>query len=362
MSSAGSAIDRFIKRSRGILESDVCQVDRRLKHLLKQSPLREELLSQFAALGCTLQPGSTVLSVGGWKWRIRGRRRTYVVRDRGDHLLVSRERVPAVSSLVGWTRRVLSRTSSTVRNQVFYATASARKRYVDRPTRKLINVGAGRWYVPDWRVIDYTGDWYRYGRRFVDYPLDLMTKTPFPFGDESVDLFYSEHVFEHFPNDVTAFTFAQMHRTLKRGGGFRIVVPDADLLWERYRHRDEHFFEPWMNRYNATLTEAFIILVGYREAPLDERAVERDFETLDRATFFDRYTTNLRYDYSRAGEHINWFNFEKMKRLLEDAGFGSVALSSPQQSRFPEIRGKGFDTRPHYSLHVDALKGPASSG
>jgi hypothetical protein len=50
---------------------------------------------------------------------------------------------------------------------------------------------------------------------------------------------------------------------------------------------------------------------------------------------------------------------EKLARLLSDAGFASVELSSPQMSRFPETKGTKFDTRPTYSLHIDARKGDA---
>lgn len=359
---AGGPIEYVVTRSRGMLERDVSRIDRRLKRLLKESPLPGEVLSAFAGAGCTLDPDVAVQAMGGWKWRIATRGATYVVRDRGDHLLLSVERYPLVSGLIGRTGRASTRMSSAVRNHVFYATASARKRYLDRPSRKLINVGAGRWYVPGWKVIDYTADWYRYDPGFVDYPLDLTKKTRFPFEDDSVDLFYSEHVFEHFPDDVAVFAFAEIHRCLRPGGGFRIVVPDADVLYEKFADRDERFFSPWMNKYNATLTEAFILLVGYRETPLDEQAVERDFQALDEAAFFDRYTADLRYDYAKAGQHINWFNFDKMRSVLRSAGFEDVTLSSPQASRFPEIRGRRFDTRPHYSLHVDALKQPGRSG
>jgi len=41
---------------------------------------------------------------------------------------------------------------------------------------------------------------------------------------------------------------------------------------------------------------------------------------------------------------------------LLGAGFTVVAHSEPQGSRFTQIRGPKFDTRPSYSLHVDAVK------
>jgi predicted SAM-dependent methyltransferase len=354
--SLGARIGNLARHARTFLENELFRIDPGLKRGLREHPLPETLRSAFAAHGHPLETTSAVVSASGWKWKIRSAGATYVVRNEGGHLSVSRERMPRLSQFIAKTLQVATKMFTAMRNRVFYVTAAVRKRYLDHPDKMMVNVGAGRWYVPGWKVVDYTGDWYRYGAGFVDYPLDLMKKGRFPFADESVDLFYSEHVFEHFPNDVAAFTFGELYRSLRSGGGVRIVVPDADILYAKFRARDERFFKPWMGSYNATLHEAFIVLVGFRDEPIDAGSVEHDFETLDEAAFFDRYTADLQYDYSRAGEHVNWFNFDKMRRMLHDAGFATVERSAPQSSRFPEIRGQRFDTRPHYSLHVDAVK------
>jgi len=353
---AGVSLGSFTRLARSPLEVELFTADRKLKHLLKQGPISKIIADEFTAHGHHLDPRSAVVSSSGWKWRLRSGGRCYVIRDAKDRLEVSVERLPILGSLLSSTMAFVTGRMATASSRLFYAKAAFRKRHLDRPKKVLINVGAGKWYEPDWKVLDYSGSWYQYSEKFVDYPVDLMRMVPFPFDDRSVDLFYSEHVFEHFPNEVGAFSFREMYRSLKPGAGVRLVVPDADLLYEKFRMRDERFFEPWMEKYNATLPEAFVILVGYPEEPLRDEVVVRDFATLDKAVFFDRYTANLRYDYTRAGEHINWFNFEKMRQMLNAAGFGTVIRSSFQASRFPEIRGPRFDTRPHYSLHVDAIK------
>jgi hypothetical protein len=42
--------------------------------------------------------------------------------------------------------------------------------------------------------------------------------------------------------------------------------------------------------------------------------------------------------------------------MLTESGFDNIFHSAPQESLFEQIRGIGFDTRPQYSLHVDAKK------
>jgi SAM-dependent methyltransferase len=177
-----------------------------------------------------------------------------------------------------------------------------------------------------------------------------------PFADASVSLFYSEHVFEHLTDECCQHAFREMQRALVPGGGVRIVVPDADILYEKLRARDEAFFRPLMFGRPATLAEAFLIIIAQPRKPFDERLFFADLESLPREEFLNRCRAGLRYDYARAGEHINWFNFEKLRAMLLAAGFTVVEHSEPQGSRFTQIRGPKFDTRPSYSLHVDAVK------
>jgi hypothetical protein len=147
-----------------------------------------------------------------------------------------------------------------------------------------------------------------------------------------------------------------VHRSLVQGGGFRIVVPDADLIYEKLAKGDVSFFRNWMERDNVSLAEAFRVLIGHPRDPLDEDEFRQKLATLPKMAFLDWCKEGLEYDLQRTGEHINWFNFEKMKSMLQQAGFSQIHLSAAQQSIFYEARGLRFDTRPSYSLHVDCIK------
>ena len=122
-------------------------------------------------------------------------------------------------------------------------------------------------------MLDHQGQWYRYPPFFVDVEHDLTSDRPLPFPDASVDRFYSEHTFEHFSDAVGARVFAEMRRCLALDGGVRIVVPDAALVWRKFGERDARFFARWMRLHDATLTEAFLILIGHPREPVDEQTM-----------------------------------------------------------------------------------------
>jgi hypothetical protein len=190
----------------------------------------------------------------------------------------------------------------------------------------------------------------------VDFHHDLTSNRPFPFADGSVHLFYSEHVFEHLREEWCEHIFREVHRSLENGGGFRIVVPDADLIYDRLVSQDATFFKSWMDRDSASIAESFRHLVGRSQAPLDEADFSHRLSAMPKEELLDWCKEGLEYDLERTGEHINWFNFDKLKRMLEAAGFTCVRRCEAQQSQFPEARGPRFDTRAWYSVHVECVK------
>jgi SAM-dependent methyltransferase len=261
--------------------------------------------------------------------------------------------VRTVSGAVDYCRfDLLSR----LHDHLFFIGASVGKALSEKPTKVMVNIGAGKWHQKGWKVLDYSGKWYRYQRLFLDYSCDMMTTKRLPFNDESVFLFFSEHVLEHLPDDRVQFILGELHRALRSGGGLRIVVPDAELIYERFRAKEESFFHDWMFEKDATLEEVFLILIAHPRQPFEETELWEDLFRLPRDAFLDKLTKRLKYDYARAGEHINWFSYDKLRRMLTSAGFDRVYRSEPQQSRMQEIRGPAFDTRPSWSLHVDALR------
>ena len=88
-----------------------------------------------------------------------------------------------------------------------------------------VELGAGGTTRQGWISIDLAG---------ADINLDL-TKSHLPFSDNSVDCFYSSHVFEHFsyPEPMLSI-LRECCRCLKKGGSFSICVPNAAIYVDAY--------------------------------------------------------------------------------------------------------------------------------
>lgn len=75
---------------------------------------------------------------------------------------------------------------------------------------------------------------------------DIVHCHPLP--DESVDSYQVEDVFEHIPYEKLEYVVADIHRILKKGGLFRLSVPDyrCDILYERSEkdHDGNIVFDP----------------------------------------------------------------------------------------------------------------------
>ena len=67
-----------------------------------------------------------------------------------------------------------------------------------------------------------------------------MTKR-FPFPEQSVDYFHTEHMIEHVPLSSAQFVMNECYRTLKPGGKIRIATPDIMKLARLLLDPDELF-------------------------------------------------------------------------------------------------------------------------
>ncbi len=347
-----AALEKFVLSR---LETRVGDLSPVLRGVLKLNRLHNALPAALRDIGVTVAPDTRIQTLDPYHWEIVSGTDRFLVRDRGDRLEVAREIHPLTELLLRKTWSTLRTIPLKTRKWAFLKRAMISKRWENHRGPLRVNLGAGPWHVPGWRVLDHEGPWYRYPRHFVDFECDLTTASRLPFNDRSVDLFYSEHVLEHFPQSVCARILREMARCLASGRGARIVVPDAELVCERFLAKDRAFFAHWMQTHNASMTEAFLILVGQPRDLLDAEDVERRFRMLPRVEFLDGVCDGLLYNPEHAGEHINWFDFEKLSGMLRAAGFRKVLRSVPGGSVFPEMQDRRFDTRPHYSLHVDAL-------
>jgi predicted SAM-dependent methyltransferase len=152
----------------------------------------------------------------------------------------------------------------------------------------------------------------------VDLALDLRRRLPFP--DASVDLCYSEHFFEHLFPDEGQFHLTEVHRILKPGGRYRIVVPDVVKFAQKYIEGDADFFR--------------------RAFPWAERPIHALFAV-----------ANMR------GDHRNIVDFEELERMARIAGFEIAQRSFANGSDLAELRiDVAAPHRIEESLYVEIFK------
>ncbi|MBI2047653.1 MAG: hypothetical protein HYT27_00795 [Parcubacteria group bacterium] len=78
--------------------------------------------------------------------------------------------------------------------------------------------------------------------------------------------------------------------------------------------------------------------------------IRNDVERLSKEDFFKKYHDNPSKDVcvpykNSGGEHLTWFTFNKIKKMLQNAGFSDIRRSSFLQSISEEMRAPEFDTR-----------------
>lgn len=92
--------------------------------------------------------------------------------------------------------------------------------------KKMLNIGCGHRYHPDWENID------------VDpaspevKKVDIIKGLPYP--DNSFDVVYHSNVLEHLPVALGTKMTAECIRVLKPGGILRISVPDLEKICREY--------------------------------------------------------------------------------------------------------------------------------
>lgn len=67
-----------------------------------------------------------------------------------------------------------------------------------------------------------------------DDSLHLDLREKLPFDSQSVSEIYSEHLWEHLPEQYAMQLFIECHRVMTPGGLFTIGVPDTQILLESY--------------------------------------------------------------------------------------------------------------------------------
>ena len=177
----------------------------------------------------------------------------------------------------------------------------------------FLNLGSGPRGLDDSHWVNADG----FRDRNVHYLLDFGRPLPFP--DKSFDGVFCEHVMEHFSLQDGERIAREVHRVLRAGGCFRIVVPDAELVLRRYLEAPQELV---VRRDNGAETPMEIVNLYFRQ----------------------RYEHQFAYD---------WLTMEKM---LLRAGFGAVCRAAFGKSGPCAPVVLDDEKYEWESLYVDAVK------
>jgi len=248
--------------------------------------------------------------------------------------------------------------------------------------RKGVNLGGGNWQKLGWVNIDFRhGGLYRAGRY-----LDQTSRLPFK--DGSLRYVFSSHFFEHIDDRTAGNLLNESYRVLFKNGFLRITIPDFDLVFKKYKEKDDVFFDSgswgmsmrygnWLDNGVAPVLEnklayAFCgysnkddkglfpewkYIKGYYCGPpkLPVEEIRSKAEGLSIHEFGRWLLSAVPEEHYDLG-HINCYDEEKLFKMLEVAGFKTFYRSQYRRSKVRELQGKSFDNRPDISLYIEAIK------
>lgn len=252
--------------------------------------------------------------------------------------------------------------------------------------KAFYNIGAGSFYHQYWTNIDFQSDWYKVYEKtsLSGIHFDLMSLESLPITSESAELVYSSHTVEHITNQAAQNMFNESYRILKKNGILRVTTPNINLEYRACRENDRSYFY-WIDNYSQKKEmDRIKISKPMNETPIEqiflfhfagnvstlpiEGAKERistdEFKRIFSTMNFEdalNYCTSkvdLSIQAKNPGNHVNWWNPDKMTRMFKIAGFKNIFLSGYGQSFAPPMRNTGlFDsTHPKISLYMEAVK------
>ena len=240
--------------------------------------------------------------------------------------------------------------------------------------KKFLNVGAGKFNHKFWTNVDYGSEQYaKIQNEFIE--LNLIERPKFPFEDNSIELIYTSHTIEHITDESVINFIKESQRILKKGGVLRITCPDSNLLLNSVKFKVKDFWnwrmEWFLNKFeinsNDIELEDFLIrelstarcrFFENSNDPLHPLEVREKMDKLEDNDFLEWIVEKNSFDDKFANYHINYWNFEKLKKMCIEAGFSNIYHSGFGQSLSPPLTNtKLFDnTHPKMSLYFEARK------
>jgi SAM-dependent methyltransferase len=251
---------------------------------------------------------------------------------------------------------------------------------LDRARQQCFNIGAGTWQHEAWTNIDLPPQ----SKAFAEIQApclfhDLVECEKLPIEPNSAEFIFTSHVIEHLPDDHANKLFASACQALKQGGVFRVVTgPDADTDFAALMRKDDawwYFYEDLDLRDGIaeygpmSPTDKWLFHLAtprslYSKTPCQKKYSSADVEALigrhlmQPSVVRNLLSDGLDFNKSFPGDHLSWWNSDKLIQRLLDAGFSVAKKSAYGQSSSAFMRDlRWFDTTyPHISVYVEAVK------
>ncbi|EMG38440.1 glycosyltransferase [Desulfocurvibacter africanus PCS] len=236
--------------------------------------------------------------------------------------------------------------------------------------RKLLNLGCGRRFHPDWTNADFQAT----GPGVI--ACDLNKGIPFP--SASFDVVYHSHLLEHFPRRKAPAFLSECFRVLKPGGVLRVVVPDLEDIVRNYLQALEQAADSdpeGEDRHEWMTIELLDQLVRHEPGgqmlkhwkrvpmPAEEFVIERMGAEVRGGLAGLRRTPAVLDDtggrqepsalgaFRLSGEVHQWmYDRISLTRLLQDAGFVDIVRLGAGDSAISGFQAYGLDLEPDGSV------------
>lgn len=233
-----------------------------------------------------------------------------------------------------------------------------------------LNIGCGYYLIKGFKSFDiYTEHYHATSDlNFVQY--DIRNDS-LKISDGTVDNIYISHVIEHIEDCFVENFLRETQRVLKVGGVLRIACPDAEFLYDVSAFQNDywHWRKEWFSGINSVSSEVpdqfdyFIREIStprsrfYKNQIAGSAPDKQMIASVEYPKIRELLTSNLKFRVNCPGDHINAWDFEKLKSYGLSAGFKRILKSKPGGSVSFEMQGEDMDlTAPNMSLYVEMIK------
>ena len=261
------------------------------------------------------------------------------------------------SSLINNLRKKKKKISSKKENKKYFY----EHLYKKYSNKKLVNLGSGLFNYPNWICVDINSKHYYpngFPKNYIE--INFMEDFKLPFEDNSIDIFYTSHCIEHIPDLSINKLFAEVYRSLKKEGLFRITCPNIDLAIEALTSNNRYFFDVSNQHKELNIFELY-----FQEWQDPQHRHFKNEKLLQDYILkgFNEIALNNLFEVKSYGElngHINWLNETKITKFLVNNNFNQEKIFKrmPNQSNSELFFDNYIFERNYYnfSLFIETIK------